>query len=94
MNDGRVHCCLYFLSPYGHGLRPLDIGKVQLPFEKNMNQNTWNKEDKEFIVSTMTTCLNTNLWFLILFKRSNLISEFKRPDIQESIYCVERKQKN
>ena len=24
--DTRVHCCLYFLSPYGHGLRPLDLG--------------------------------------------------------------------
>lgn len=23
--DTRVHCCLYFLSPYGHGLRPLDL---------------------------------------------------------------------
>ena len=23
--DGRVHCCLYFISPYGHGLKPLDL---------------------------------------------------------------------
>lgn len=23
--DSRVHCCLYFISPYGHGLRPLDL---------------------------------------------------------------------
>eukprot|EP00057_Strongylocentrotus_purpuratus_P026019 XP_011680493.1 PREDICTED: LOW QUALITY PROTEIN: septin-1 [Strongylocentrotus purpuratus] len=23
--DDRVHCCLYFISPYGHGLRPIDI---------------------------------------------------------------------
>ncbi|KAM9319453.1 septin-4 [Gastrophryne carolinensis] len=23
--DTRVHCCLYFFSPLGHGLRPLDI---------------------------------------------------------------------
>ncbi|KAG8226301.1 hypothetical protein J437_LFUL002740 [Ladona fulva] len=22
--DGRVHCCLYFVSPSGHGLKPLD----------------------------------------------------------------------
>ena len=20
-----VHCCFYFISPYGHGLKPLDI---------------------------------------------------------------------
>ncbi|XP_042561523.1 septin 4a isoform X2 [Clupea harengus] len=25
IQDNRVHCCLYFISPYGHGLRPLDI---------------------------------------------------------------------
>ncbi|XP_059167304.1 septin-2-like isoform X2 [Physella acuta] len=23
--DNRVHCCLYFISPYGHGLRQIDI---------------------------------------------------------------------
>uniref|UniRef100_A0A1I8GF88 Septin-type G domain-containing protein n=1 Tax=Macrostomum lignano TaxID=282301 RepID=A0A1I8GF88_9PLAT len=23
--DHRVHCCLYFISPYGHGLRPIDV---------------------------------------------------------------------
>ena len=23
--DNRVHCCLYFISPYGHGLKPLDL---------------------------------------------------------------------
>jgi len=23
--DNRVHCCFYFISPYGHGLKPLDI---------------------------------------------------------------------
>jgi len=23
--DNRVHCCLYFISPYGRGLKPIDI---------------------------------------------------------------------
>lgn len=23
--DGRVHCCLYFIAPSGHGLKPIDI---------------------------------------------------------------------
>lgn len=23
--DSRVHCCLYFISPNGHGLKPLDV---------------------------------------------------------------------
>lgn len=23
--DNRVHCCLYFIPPWGHGLRQLDI---------------------------------------------------------------------
>jgi septin family protein len=27
--DTRVHCCLYFLSPSGHGLKPLDIAAMQ-----------------------------------------------------------------
>ncbi|XP_048732808.1 septin-2 isoform X2 [Ostrea edulis] len=25
IQDSRVHCCLYFVSPYGHGLKPIDI---------------------------------------------------------------------
>ncbi|KAK3084955.1 hypothetical protein FSP39_022047 [Pinctada imbricata] len=25
IQDTRVHCCLYFISPYGHGLKPLDV---------------------------------------------------------------------
>ncbi|XP_031713090.1 septin-5-like [Anarrhichthys ocellatus] len=25
IQDNRVHCCLYFISPIGHGLRPLDV---------------------------------------------------------------------
>jgi septin 2 len=20
-----VHCCFYFINPYGHGLKPLDV---------------------------------------------------------------------
>uniref|UniRef100_A0A1B0BQ01 Septin-type G domain-containing protein n=1 Tax=Glossina palpalis gambiensis TaxID=67801 RepID=A0A1B0BQ01_9MUSC len=27
--DNRVHCCLYFIGPTGHGLRPLDIACMQ-----------------------------------------------------------------
>ncbi|XP_043926729.1 septin-2-like [Protopterus annectens] len=23
--DNRVHCCFYFISPFGHGLKPLDL---------------------------------------------------------------------
>lgn len=23
--DNRVHCCLYFISPYGRGLKPIDV---------------------------------------------------------------------
>lgn len=23
--DNRIHCCLYFISPFGHGLRPIDV---------------------------------------------------------------------
>ncbi|XP_076345670.1 septin-2-like isoform X1 [Tachypleus tridentatus] len=31
--DNRVHCCLYFIPPWGHGLRPLDI-----EFMKHLHQ--------------------------------------------------------
>uniref|UniRef100_A0A6I8S2T6 Septin n=1 Tax=Xenopus tropicalis TaxID=8364 RepID=A0A6I8S2T6_XENTR len=29
LQDTRVHCCLYFLSPLGHGMRPMDIEFLQ-----------------------------------------------------------------
>ncbi|MED6256547.1 Septin-5, partial [Ataeniobius toweri] len=25
IQDNRVHCCLYFISPFGQGLRPVDV---------------------------------------------------------------------
>jgi septin 2 len=25
ISDNRVHCCFYFISPWGHGMKPLDI---------------------------------------------------------------------
>eukprot|EP01135_Chromosphaera_perkinsii_P002261 Nk52_evm47s221 gene=Nk52_evmTU47s221 len=25
VRDGRIHCCLYFIAPTGHGLKPLDV---------------------------------------------------------------------
>ena len=27
--DNRVHCCFYFVNPYGHGLKPLDIEVIE-----------------------------------------------------------------
>lgn len=29
MLDNRVHCCLYFIAPSGHGLKPLDVVFMQ-----------------------------------------------------------------
>ncbi|XP_028456948.1 septin 5b isoform X1 [Perca flavescens] len=29
IQDNRVHCCLYFIPPFGHGLRPIDIQFMQ-----------------------------------------------------------------
>ncbi|XP_075907593.1 septin-7-like isoform X2 [Nelusetta ayraudi] len=34
MPDGRVHCCLYFIAPSGHGLKPLDIEFMKRLHEK------------------------------------------------------------
>jgi len=25
ISDNRAHCCFYFISPFGHGLKPLDV---------------------------------------------------------------------
>ncbi|XP_038669808.1 septin-5-like isoform X5 [Scyliorhinus canicula] len=32
--DNRIHCCLYFISPFGHGLRPLDVEFMKAVHEK------------------------------------------------------------
>lgn len=29
LSDNRVHCCLYFIAPSGHGLKPLDVEFMQ-----------------------------------------------------------------
>lgn len=32
--DNRVHCCFYFISPFGHGLKPLDIQFMKMLHNK------------------------------------------------------------
>uniref|UniRef100_A0A0P5RMK2 Septin n=3 Tax=Daphnia magna TaxID=35525 RepID=A0A0P5RMK2_9CRUS len=32
--DNRVHCCFYFISPYGHGLKPLDTQFMKMLHHK------------------------------------------------------------
>jgi len=34
LDDNRVHCCLYFISPTGHSLKPLDIEVMKRLHEK------------------------------------------------------------
>uniref|UniRef100_A0A336MFU1 CSON014269 protein n=1 Tax=Culicoides sonorensis TaxID=179676 RepID=A0A336MFU1_CULSO len=34
MSDSRVHCCLYFIAPSGHGLKPLDVEFMQRVCDK------------------------------------------------------------
>ncbi|OCT98314.1 septin 5 S homeolog isoform X1 [Xenopus laevis] len=34
IQDNRVHCCLYFISPFGHGLRPVDVAVMKALHEK------------------------------------------------------------
>lgn len=34
ISDNRVHCCLYFIAPSGHGLKPLDIEFMQRLHDK------------------------------------------------------------
>lgn len=34
IQDSRVHCCLYFISPFGRGLRPLDVAFLRAVHDK------------------------------------------------------------
>ncbi|KAK0135939.1 Septin-5 [Merluccius polli] len=34
IQDNRVHCCLYFIPPFGHGLRPVDVEFMRALHEK------------------------------------------------------------
>ncbi|XP_038157278.1 septin-5-like [Cyprinodon tularosa] len=34
IQDNRVHCLLYFISPFGHGLRPIDVECMKAMHEK------------------------------------------------------------
>ncbi|XP_061888033.1 septin 5b [Entelurus aequoreus] len=34
IEDNRVNCCLYFLPPFGHGLRPVDVAFMRALQEK------------------------------------------------------------
>ncbi|XP_008425644.1 septin 4a isoform X1 [Poecilia reticulata] len=34
IQDNRVHCLLYFISPFGHGLRPIDVECMKALHEK------------------------------------------------------------
>lgn len=34
ITDNRVHCCFYFISPFGHGLKPLDIQFMKMLHNK------------------------------------------------------------
>ncbi|GLD46540.1 LIM domain kinase 1-like protein [Lates japonicus] len=37
IQDNRVHCCLYFISPFGHGLRPLDVECMKASMHEKVN---------------------------------------------------------
>ena len=45
IRDNRVHCCFYFISPTGHGLKPLDVafmkvGRRKQPWKwKNLHRS-------------------------------------------------------
>ncbi|KAG9338090.1 hypothetical protein JZ751_027061 [Albula glossodonta] len=39
MPDNRVHCCLYFIAPSGHGLKPLDIEFMKRLHDKEIQEH-------------------------------------------------------
>ncbi|KAK2095666.1 Septin-2 [Saguinus oedipus] len=36
--DNRVHCCFYFISPFGHGLKPLDVAFMKAILQQGREQ--------------------------------------------------------
>ncbi|XP_046801880.1 sporulation-regulated protein 28 [Lucilia cuprina] len=48
--DNRIHCCFYFISPFGHGLKPLDV-----EFMKKLHS-------KVNIVPVIAKIFRTSLW--------------------------------
>ena len=63
--DNRVHCCYYFISPYGHGLKPLDIDFMRkLSNKVNILLHAFCLISNDFIT---LHCSNFSLLFLPFF---------------------------
>lgn len=66
LSDTRIHCCLYILSPVGHGLRSLDLVTMKALHNKvNLipiigKSDTITKTELEKLRTRITTELNAN----------------------------------
>ncbi len=56
--DNRVHCCFYFVSPYGHGLKPLDVEVMRQLSDKVRGKHFPQNENTkyEFLNSRSASC--------------------------------------
>ncbi|TSK20130.1 Septin-7 [Bagarius yarrelli] len=78
MPDNRVHCCLYFIAPSGHGLKPLDIEFMKRLHEKvNIipliaKADTLTPEDLNISV-TPSDCVSTSAQKDHFFRHSNML---------------------
>lgn len=69
--DNRVHCCFYFISPFGHGLKPLDVAFMKAIHNKvNIvpviaKADTLTLKERERLKKRVSDCFNQHLILLI-----------------------------
>lgn len=75
-SDNRVHCCLYFIAPTGHCLKPLDIefmkklhNKVKRIYKHLYTVVKVKTEWKIVICFTMKICMELTFQTLVLYRR-------------------------
>ena len=80
ISDNRVHCCFYFISPWGHGMKPLDIecmkalqGKVNIiPIIAKADTLTQSEVKRlktrvRLLNNLITSGMKSNLFYYYLF---------------------------
>ena len=60
--DNRVHCCFYFVNPYGHGLKPLDIEVI----EKTTDFSSYPNELISWLATDACSQMTQLLYFLVI----------------------------
>ena len=92
--DNRVHCCFYFVNPYGHGLKPLDIEVI----EKTTDFSSYPNELISWLATDACSQMTQLLYFLVIkvifqglfpaFPTSFFFSKGYASPLQQSEHCA------